>query len=197
MTIAVGCAVHLGVLRVVALQDPALTPRVLHVSTAPLDENALAPHRGHLRGADHRLAERIEASELVIANTARVELARAEQAVGRFDLVAVVGPRCPKVAALARRVERPRYALCADEHLIADSIALAAADISANVVQSSAAELLHLANDYFDLDRHALGQEAKAAQAALGADFHYHHRLPHLAARVALASTKRRATGET
>ena len=192
MAVAAGVSARGAILRWVTLYDG---PRggVVEFGSASLDAGVtLTPHEKFMHEPLDELASRV--TETMSALTAAVEerlhpvfedlLAAHEVAV-----VAVVIPRCPRVEDLRNRVRRRSYARCADEHLLAEVVRGVVTKAALPVVALSAVEALRRAEEYFGLDRQALGIEARRAQPDLGQDFDYHHRLPALAARVALAAT--------
>ena len=195
VAVALGFATRRGgVLSGVVLDDRREDPlAVRSFAAGRLDRGRTVTPHADFRVADpDLLAEAVAATAAMLIGAAREEVGRLLTAAAGEPIVAigVIVPRGPKVDDLGRRVARRRYAEVADEHLAADAVVAAARESGAPVVAVDGAEALRRSEQYLGLDRRALGEQARSAQPALGADFRYQFRLPTLAARIARAMVR-------
>jgi hypothetical protein len=192
MAVALGLAVRAAVVRAVAIEGPLEAPTVTNFGRHQLECAAsLTPHADFMRASLEVLQREVVRSERDIAHAAAEAVTALLRELDSSEPLAVIGtiiPRCLRVDDLRRRVVRRAYADCADGHLVSGAVAGAARSAGVPVMEISGVDALRGAERYFGLDRQALGQQAKQAQGAMGADFDYHHRLPTLAARIALAA---------
>lgn len=153
-------------------------------------EESLTPHLDSMRCGVDEVAAAVARSARWLTQT-MTEAVGALMSLaprgGQIDVIAVVTPRCRRVEELRKRVQRRSFAICADEHLLTDTLQAGARATGTPVLTIRPGEALERARDRFGLSRQSLGHAAELHQAELGDSFMYHHRLPALAARLAVA----------
>lgn len=176
------------------IEEPAIAPKIVHFGVEDLGRRTtLTPHTDLMRSPIEELQATVEESSRAITDATHEAILAIARVVNldHIVVVGVIAAKSANVEDLRQRVKRRRYAEFADEHLVSGAVVAAVERAGLPVLAVTGPEALKSARAYFGRDRKELGEEAKRAQPALGRGFEYHHRLPTLAARVALAGAER------